>query len=110
MTNAQVTEVPPFEYRDLKQMERARLANTDPAKYRAMKDAWERAGRPAARPISAAALVRAGWAHNGVAYRDLSWAKRGALKLENPTKFEALKRQWVEAGSPGPDSNGPEAA
>jgi hypothetical protein len=91
-------------------MERARLANTDPAKYRAAKDAWEKAGRPAARPISSAALVRAGWAHDNVAYRDLSWAQRGRLKLENSTKFEVLKRQWIEAGSPGPDINGPEAA
>lgn len=107
--STQVPQVPPFEYRDLKQMERARLANTDPDKYRAAKDAWEKAGRPAARTISSAALVRAGWAHDGCAYRDLNWAQRGRLKLENPAKFEALKRQWVEAGSPGPDT-GPVAA
>lgn len=109
-TTAQAPQVPPFEYRDLKQMERARLANTDPEKYRAEKEKWERAGRPAARPISSAALVRAGWAHDGCAYRNLSWAQRGRLKLENPTKFEILKRQWVEAGSPGPDTEGPVAA
>lgn len=99
-----------FQYRDLTPTQRARLANTSPAKHREMKDAWERAGRPSARTISSAALIRAGFHHSGVAFRDLSWTQRAKFQRENPEKYATLKDQWIMSGRPAPESSGPEAA
>ncbi len=106
-THAPPTDSQGFEYRDLAFAARARLANTDPTKYRAMKAHWDAAGRPSPRPITRAALVRAGLVHDGRTFGEMNSTQRAKLRLENSAKYESLKRQWVESGR---RSDGPEAA